>query len=171
MPRSNRLCCPGRGGDWLGRKSSTRIATFWMRLRNSSGSKSKASSATLTKSSRFILQLLSQARIRVMTTWPKNIPFRSETYHTTPHPLLRNPFSPYLALCLLVATRISFAFDRLDQTPVLNAFTISRSVKEVQARGVRNAVPSLVSSSGIPISPIRRNLYASSDDERNAQTH
>jgi len=74
-------------------------------------------------------------------------------------------------LCLLVATRISSAFDRLDQTPVLNAFTISRSVKEVQARGVRNAVPSLVSSSGIPISPIRRNLFASSDDERNAQTH
>ena len=41
--------------DWFGGKSSTRIGTFWMRLRNSCGSESKASSATLTKSSRFIV--------------------------------------------------------------------------------------------------------------------
>src|SRR5215471_2926701 len=55
-PRSNRAWCPGRGGDCLAGKSSTRIATLWMRLRNSSGRESNASSATLTKSSRFILQ-------------------------------------------------------------------------------------------------------------------
>lgn len=40
----------GRGADWCGGKSPTRIATFWIRLRNSSESESKASSATLTKS-------------------------------------------------------------------------------------------------------------------------
>jgi hypothetical protein len=44
-------------------KSSTRIATFWMRLRNSSGSESKVSSATLTKSSRFILLPPYQTRV------------------------------------------------------------------------------------------------------------
>src|SRR6266852_2576845 len=54
MPRSNRLCCPSLDGRWFAGKSSTRIATFWMRTRNSSGSESKVSSATLTKSSRFI---------------------------------------------------------------------------------------------------------------------
>src|SRR6202035_5719031 len=55
MPRSNRRCCPGWDGDWFGGKSSTRIATFFIRLRNSCGSKSNASSTTLTKCSRFIL--------------------------------------------------------------------------------------------------------------------
>src|SRR5438552_9607932 len=58
MPRSNRRCCPGWGGDWFGGKSSTRIATFLIRLRNSCGSESNASSATLTKCSRFILHSL-----------------------------------------------------------------------------------------------------------------
>jgi hypothetical protein len=55
--RSNRLRCPGRVVGWFGEISSTRIATFSMRLRNSSGSESKASSATFTKSSRFIVHL------------------------------------------------------------------------------------------------------------------
>jgi len=39
----------------FGGKSSTRIATFFIRLRNSSGNESNAFSATLMKSSRFIL--------------------------------------------------------------------------------------------------------------------
>src|SRR5436309_1982752 len=54
MPRSNRRCCPGWRGDWFGGKSSTRIATFFIRLRNSSGSESSESSTTLMKCSRFI---------------------------------------------------------------------------------------------------------------------
>src|SRR6266550_1720507 len=58
MPRSNRRCCPGWGGDCFGGKSSTRIATFFIRLRNSSGSESSESSTTLTKCSRFILHPL-----------------------------------------------------------------------------------------------------------------
>ena len=60
MPRSNRLWCHGWSGDWFGGKSSTRIATFFIRLRNSSGNESNASSATLMKSSRFIVQPLSE---------------------------------------------------------------------------------------------------------------
>ena len=43
-----------RAADWFAGKPSTRTATFWMRMRNSSGSESKVSSATLTKSSCFI---------------------------------------------------------------------------------------------------------------------
>src|SRR6266851_2429539 len=58
MPRSNRLWYPESGGDWFGGKSSTRMATFWIRLRNSSGSESNASSAVLMKSARFILHPL-----------------------------------------------------------------------------------------------------------------
>jgi predicted Zn-dependent protease with MMP-like domain len=38
MPRSSRRCRPGWGDDWFGGKSSTRIATFFIRLRNSFGS-------------------------------------------------------------------------------------------------------------------------------------
>src|SRR5437016_3040763 len=53
MPSSNCLCGPGRR-DWFGGKSSTRIATFSMRERNSSGSESKTPSATLKNSSRFM---------------------------------------------------------------------------------------------------------------------
>src|SRR5882762_5781141 len=64
MPRSSRLRCPSLGGRWFAGKSSTRIATFWIRIRNSSGSESKVSSATLTKSSRFILHPLTQIRAR-----------------------------------------------------------------------------------------------------------
>src|SRR5213593_3747750 len=54
MPRSNRRCSPGWRGDWFGGESSTRIATFFIRLRNSSGSESSESSTTLMKSLRFI---------------------------------------------------------------------------------------------------------------------
>src|SRR5438128_6295204 len=57
-PRSSRLCCPARGDGWFGGISSTRTATLRMRLRNSCGSESSASSTTLTKCSRFILQPL-----------------------------------------------------------------------------------------------------------------
>src|SRR5437867_1519778 len=52
MPRSNRCCSPG---DWFGEESSTRIATFFIRQRNSSGSESSESSTTLMKSLRIIL--------------------------------------------------------------------------------------------------------------------
>src|SRR5437870_13593537 len=62
MPSSNRRCCPGWGGDWFGGKASTRIATFFIRLRNSCGSESNASSTTLTKCSRFIRHPLKQIR-------------------------------------------------------------------------------------------------------------
>src|SRR5690242_11160999 len=62
MPRSNRRNCPDCDGDWSEGKSSTRIATFFIRLRNSCGSESNASSTTLTKCSRFILHPLKQAR-------------------------------------------------------------------------------------------------------------
>src|SRR2546426_8153770 len=55
MPRSNCRCSPDWRGDWFGGKSSTRIATFFIRLRNSSGSESSESSTTLMKCSRFIL--------------------------------------------------------------------------------------------------------------------
>src|SRR5438128_9324515 len=54
-PRSSRLCCPARGDGWFGGISSTRTATLRMRLRNSCGSESSASSTALTKCSRFIL--------------------------------------------------------------------------------------------------------------------
>src|ERR1700680_3345174 len=64
MPRSNRRCCPGSGGDWFGGESSTRIATFFIRLRNSCGSESSVSSTTLTKCSRFILHPLNEIRAR-----------------------------------------------------------------------------------------------------------
>ena len=53
---------PRLGGHWFAGKSSTRIAKFWMRLRNSSGSESKVSSATLTKSPRFITHSLTRSR-------------------------------------------------------------------------------------------------------------
>src|SRR5713226_8821015 len=56
-PRSSRLCCPDCGDGWFGGISSTRTATLRMRLRNSCGSESSASSTTLTKCSRFILSL------------------------------------------------------------------------------------------------------------------
>src|SRR5207249_12316843 len=46
---------PGWRGDWFGGESSTKIATFFIRLRNSSGSESSESSTTLMKSLRFIL--------------------------------------------------------------------------------------------------------------------
>src|ERR1700747_329182 len=62
MPRSNRRCCPGWGGDWFGGNSSTRIATFFFPVRNSCGSGSNAASSTLTKCSRFILHPLKYAR-------------------------------------------------------------------------------------------------------------
>src|ERR1700747_3571830 len=62
MPRSNRRCHPCWGGDWFGGKSSTRIATFFIRLRNSSGNESHVSSATLTNSSRSILHQQTQTR-------------------------------------------------------------------------------------------------------------
>src|SRR5271157_3927477 len=58
-PRSSRLCCPDCGVDgWFGGKSSTRTATLRMRLRNSCGSESSASSTILAKCSRFILHPL-----------------------------------------------------------------------------------------------------------------
>ena len=49
------LVLPRLGRDWFGGKSSTRIATFFIWLRNSSGNQSNAFSAELMKSSRFIL--------------------------------------------------------------------------------------------------------------------
>src|SRR6266853_5853205 len=52
-----------RGGDWFAGKSSTRIATFFIRLRNSCGSESNASSTTLTKCSRFILHPLNKGTL------------------------------------------------------------------------------------------------------------
>src|SRR6266566_6091412 len=54
-PRSSRPCCPDCDDGWFGGISSTRTATLRMRLRNSCGSESSASSTTLTKCSRFIL--------------------------------------------------------------------------------------------------------------------
>src|SRR6266704_3557772 len=57
-PRSSRLCCPDCADGWFGGISSTRTATLRMRLRNSCGSVSSASSTTLTKCSRFILHPL-----------------------------------------------------------------------------------------------------------------
>src|SRR5229473_2644065 len=57
-PRSSRLCCPDCGDGWFGGISSIRMATLRMRLRNSCGSESSASSTTLTKCSRFILHPL-----------------------------------------------------------------------------------------------------------------
>src|SRR5208337_1980358 len=66
-PRSSRLCCPERSAEdcWCGGMSSTRMATLRMRLRNSWGSESSASSTTLTKCSRFILHPLKQVRGRL----------------------------------------------------------------------------------------------------------
>src|SRR5438270_1962497 len=54
-PRSSRLCWPECGDGRFGGKSSTKTATLWMRLRNSSGRESSAFSTSLTKYSRFIL--------------------------------------------------------------------------------------------------------------------
>src|SRR6266567_1768322 len=62
LTRRNSFLCPGWSVDWFAGKSSTRIATFWMRLRYSSGSESKASSATLTNSSRSILHPQTRGR-------------------------------------------------------------------------------------------------------------
>src|ERR1700736_6144538 len=64
-PRSSRLCCPDCGDGWLAGKSSTRTVTLRMRLRNSCGSESSASSTTLTKCSRFILHPLTRIRARL----------------------------------------------------------------------------------------------------------
>jgi len=63
-PRSSRLCCPDCGEGWFGGISSTRTATLRMRLRNSCGSESSASSTTLTKCSRSILHPLKQVSAR-----------------------------------------------------------------------------------------------------------
>jgi hypothetical protein len=57
-PRSSRFCCPDCGDSWFGGRSSTKTATLRMRLRNSCGSESRASSTTFTKCSRFILHPL-----------------------------------------------------------------------------------------------------------------
>src|SRR5713226_6566647 len=59
-PRRSRLCCPACGDGWFGGKSSTGTATLRMRLRNSCGSESSASSTISTKCSRFILHPLTQ---------------------------------------------------------------------------------------------------------------
>src|SRR5713226_10292123 len=59
-PRSSRLCCPDCGDGWFGGISSTKTATLRMRLRNSCGSESSASSTTLTKCPRFILHPVQQ---------------------------------------------------------------------------------------------------------------
>ena len=48
-PRSSRFCCPDCGDGWFGGLSSTKTATLRMRLRNSYGSESSASSTTLMK--------------------------------------------------------------------------------------------------------------------------
>src|SRR6266704_2325893 len=62
-PRSSRLCCPDCADSWFGGKSSTRTATLRMRLRNSCGSESSASSTTLAKCSRFILHPLDKGTL------------------------------------------------------------------------------------------------------------
>src|SRR5229473_5735257 len=62
-PRSSRLRCPDCGDGWFGGTSSTRTATLRMRLRNSCGSESSASSTTLTKCSRFILHPLNKGTL------------------------------------------------------------------------------------------------------------
>jgi len=79
MPRSNRLRCPGQGGGCFGGKSSTRIATFLIRLRNSSGSESNVCSATLTKSSRFILHPPDRVVTPGFLGLRKRFPFRRWT--------------------------------------------------------------------------------------------
>src|SRR2546425_8944608 len=63
-PRSSCFCCPDCGDGGFGGISSTRTATLRMRLRNSCGSESSASSTTLTKCSRFILYPLKQISAR-----------------------------------------------------------------------------------------------------------
>ena len=55
------LTVPADGKIW---KMTTRMTTFWIRLRNSSGRESKVSSAILTNSSRVILHPLIQKRAR-----------------------------------------------------------------------------------------------------------
>src|SRR6266699_4823937 len=62
-PRSSRPCCPDCADGWFGGKSSTRTATLRMRLRNSWGSESSASSTTLAKCSRFILHPLNKGTL------------------------------------------------------------------------------------------------------------
>src|SRR3989449_9334430 len=62
-PRSSRPCCPDCDDGWFGGISSTRTATLRMRLRNSCGSESSASSTTLTKCSRFILHPLNKGTL------------------------------------------------------------------------------------------------------------
>src|SRR5208337_4276292 len=63
-PRSSRLGCPDCGDGWCGGTSSTRTATLRMRLRNSCGSESSASSTALAKCSRFMVHPLKRMRAR-----------------------------------------------------------------------------------------------------------
>src|SRR5437867_11578130 len=57
-PEGAAFAAPDCGDGWFGGISSTRTATLRMRLPNSWGSESSASSTTLTKCSRFILHPL-----------------------------------------------------------------------------------------------------------------
>src|SRR5437667_4767958 len=65
-PRSSRSCCRDCDDGWFGGKSSTRTATLRMRLRNSCGSESSASSTTLAKRSRVIVHPLCSLRVAVV---------------------------------------------------------------------------------------------------------
>src|SRR6266478_3236915 len=104
MPRSNRLCCPGWVGDWFHGKSSTRIATFFIRLRNSSGSESSESSTTLTKCSRFMLH----SPTNEVTVTPSIRYFRRH-HHPFLHPFLRCR----LRLCFPLPLRLLRLLPRL----------------------------------------------------------
>src|SRR5215469_4616078 len=108
MPRSRRLCFPGLGGDWFGGKSSTKIATLWIRLRNSSGSESKVCSATSMKSSRFIVRQVHKRHAGA--AWPppsssSSPPASSLTLPLLPVPAPARPVLPAEGPRLLASDR------------------------------------------------------------------
>src|SRR5436853_2244434 len=92
-PRSSRPCCPDCDDGWFGGISSTRTATLRMRLRNSCGSESSASSTTLAKRSRFILHPLDTG-----TLTPSSRRYRSRHYR---NPLCRRRHLPLRLLSRL----------------------------------------------------------------------
>src|SRR5208337_4598930 len=113
-PRSSRLRFPDRRVGWFGGRSSTRTATLRMRLRNSFGSESSASSTTLTKCSRFILHRPRRA-LASSPTQPDQVP-RRFPFDLAPLParLARHPrhasfrsrhffdFFPQPAICRII---------------------------------------------------------------------
>jgi hypothetical protein len=139
-PRSSRLCCPDCGDRWFGGISSTRTATLRMRVRNSCGSESSASSTALTKCSRFILYPLKQIK---STLTPSSR--RLRRYH-------RHLLCPCLRLPLRLLPRLALIEGEHRQLPT-DQKGLSRSILYVFCScPMVRLVP--FTNAGIPYAPV-----------------